>query len=729
MLHRLCLHLRRFLAASIVLFVCSYIYSVPASAQLAAGVLDGTRSVQWQNSAGIPNYSANGTLPSDSWTQCGPTIAAYGSSSAYATPGTIVNALNHTGAGYQGCGPNTYVLLGAGKFYLNGGISVTGANQDELRGSGPTLTKLYFSNGSTCVGGAASCLVSFQSADSTYGGGVSNGYSWTGGYAQGANTITLSSGANIVANSTIVVLNQCDTGYSGSPCNGSARDNGNLFNCSDAYNPGNGTGCSFNASNAGLAPPHRFQTEMVEVTACTPACGSSGTTTLTITPGLEHPNWSSSQTPQAYLIQPSRYVGLRDLSIDGTATTLANATHGTAFFNAAYYWQRNVVITNAARTGTYLWQVIHGDVSSNYIYDPGQNNVQNDPAGINFTGSNNLIANNIIQDAHTCIFGNGPAAGNVIAYNFNLNTYTGDSFLFGCIWDGHSNGADYNLFEGNVAPQALQDQTHGTHLMETWYRNFFTGWESCANGNCGSNAAKNNDVIAFAALSYNRYDNLVANVLGTPGVTTLGYQSSGSGYVTGGVNGYAYIIGSGNNNAPPEVAGGPIPLDPLVGSTMLRWGNWDAFNGTTEWNAAEVPSGISLYPNPAVTACTSASCPKSFYFGSRPGWWSSAIPFPAIGPDVAGGNVGQCSGKLNTPGQYAGLPAVASSQCAGSALSPAWGGHVNAIPAMACYLNTMAGPPDGTGAALAFDANVCYGGAPAAPQAPGTPQSLQGTAK
>ena len=721
----------RHVALLIVSVLSSMSIVASGQSQTWSGVLSSSRAADWQSDAGIPGYSSAGSLPSDKWTQCGPTIAPYGSSGSYASPSTIVNAVKHTATGYTGCAANTYVLLGPGNFYLNGGISITGVSNDELRGSGPTQTKLYFNSGSTCVGGAASCLVSFQSSDSTYGGGVSAGYNWTSGYAQGGTSITLSSGANITANSTILALNQCDTGYSGSTCAGSAVDNGNYFNCSDAYNTSNGTGCSFNASNGGLAPPHRFQTEMVEVTGCSPACGSSGTTTVTISPGLQHPNWSASQTPQAYLIQPSRYVGIRNLSIDGGASSLSNGMHGTAFFNTAYYWQRNVVVTNAPRTGTYLWQVIHGDVSSNYIYNAGQNNVQNDPAGINFTGSNNLIANNIIEDAHTCIFGNGPANGNVIAYNFNLNTFTGDNFLFGCIWDGHSNGADYNLFEGNVAPQAIQDQTHGTHLMETWYRNFFTGWESCANGNCGSDTAKTNDIVALAALSYNRYDNIIANVLGTPGVTTSGYESSTSGYVTGGASGYAYIVGSGNSNAAPEVVGGPIPLDPVVAKTMMRWGNWDAYNASTQWNTAEVPSGISVYPNSVPSSsCTSGSpCPASFYFSGRPSWWSSSIPFPAIGPDVSGGNVGQCSGKQNTPGQYAGLPAIASSQCTGTTLESAWAGHVNAIPAMVCYLNLMKGPPDGTGPALSFDANTCYGGSSPVASAPGDPTGLSGVAK
>lgn len=715
----------------VTFFVASVLLSMSiiagAQSQSWSGVLSSSRAVDWQDYSGIPGYSNKGALPSDNWTQCGATIAAYGSSGSYASPSTIINALKHSASGYN-CGANTYVMLGRGDFYLNSSIRNVGVSNDELRGSGPTQTRLHFSSSSACQGGNGGCLIGFESADNSYPSATTNAYDWTSGYAQGTTSITLSSGANIKANSTMIILDQCDTGYSGSPCGGAAVDNGYFFNCGDAYNASNKTGCSFNAANGGAARPHRFQSEIVQATSCSPSCGGSGQTTVTITPPLQHPNWAAGSKPQAWLIQPAQYVGVRDLSVDGAST---QATAGLSFYNDAFYWARNVAVLNTKSIGIYAPEDAHGDISSNYVYNPGQGNVGNDPSAINYTGSNNLIANNIVHNAHTCIFGNGPVNGNVIAYNYSVNTFTGDGFLFGCIWDGHSNGADYNLFEGNVAPQVMQDQTHGTHLMETWYRNFLTGWESCANGNCGSNTAKINDVVAVEATSYNRYNNLIGNVLGTPGVTTAGYQSSTNEYVTSGTTGYAYVVGSGNQTSPPNTVGGPISLDPGVAKTTMRWGNWDAYNGATQWDSAEVPSGIPVYSNSVPsTTCTSGSpCPASFYFSGRPSWWSSSIPFPAVGPDVSGGNVGQCSGKQNTPGEFAGLPVVASAQCAGATLASAWAGHVNAIPAMACYLNSMKGPPDGTGPALSFDANACYGGSSPVATAPANPTGLTGVVK
>ena len=51
-----------------------------------------------------------------------------------------------------------------------------------------------------------------------------------------------------MANHTMLVLDQCDDGYTGDPCSGSAVDNGNYFNCQDKYSPAGSVGCSENGS-------------------------------------------------------------------------------------------------------------------------------------------------------------------------------------------------------------------------------------------------------------------------------------------------------------------------------------------------------------------------------------------------------------------------------------------------------------------------------------------------
>jgi hypothetical protein len=110
---------------------------------------------------------------------------------------------------------------------------------------------------------------------------------------------------------------------------------------------------------------------------------------------------------------------------------------------------------------------------------------------------------------------------------------------------------------------------------------------------------------------------------------------------------------------------------------MMRWGNYDTVHAAAQWNASEVPSSLGTFGN-AVPA--SQALPNSFYLSARPAWWT-ATPWPAIGPDVAGG------------------------------ADPT--GHAYKIPAHACFDNTSK-----TAGILNFNAVNCYpdAAAPAAPR-------------
>jgi hypothetical protein len=539
---------------------------------------------------------------------------------------------------------------------------------------------------------------------------------------------------------TVIILDQCDTGYTGSPCNGpngtdsgasgqsSAIDNGNLFECEDHYHPANPPsktytdGCSYTGSIGALAQrPERTEIEQHIVTGCTPSCGGSGTTTLTITPGLVHQNWASSQTPQLWTWAKDSYVGISNLAISGASFSYGSLTWGIEITGYAYPWVRGVSLDSFANQslGTYLGNFA-AQIESNYVYNSGQG-PSNDSSGYNLVGGFNKIVNNICQKGLICFIGNGPSAGSVYGYNFAVLGNTGNGYVQEH-FRHHSGGFDYNLYEGNIANGFLFDQAHGTALVNTFYRNFFRGWEPCGNGQCGTGTTqKDSQITPFdGPISNHRYENAVANVLGTQTIHTQAYQilnSSSwnfSNFST--FTGVIYNIGAGNINQPPQY-GGPIPADNVVSQTFYRWGNCDAFNGFTncQWNTGEVPTsppgGVLAQTVPTGSSpgnCTSAaSCPASFIYTSRPSWWPSSTPFPLIGPDVTSGNVGACGGTLNATGQYYQVAATSFTQCAGQGLNTAWGGHINANPAMACALK-LGMPPDGTGPILAFDAGTCY---------------------
>jgi hypothetical protein len=131
-----------------------------------------------------------------------------------------------------------------------------------------------------------------------------------------------------------------------------------------------------------------------------------------------------------------------------------------------------------------------------------------------------------------------------------------------------------------------------------------------------------------------------------------------------------YNIGSGDTEGSVT-----IPDDPLVKTTLLRWGNFDVATNAAHFAASDVPSAITPLGN-AVPA--SQTLPASFYLADSPGFWPASKAWPAIGPDITGGNLAGLSG------------------------------HAFSTPAEDCYSNVMNGPADGSGSPLTFNAAACY---------------------
>lgn len=673
-------------------FILLLIYPAAVNAQLWNGVISPSRAADWSQ-VGIP-----GGLPDTNWTQCGSTIAAYSGSAS-----TINSALSSC------AGQSKYVLLGPGSFNLTSSISFPSAGHVVLRGSGATQT--FINAPASGVGGCqlGTSMICIQSSDQTYTSQPPPTITaWTAGYTQGSNQITLASTSGIrPSNPTVLVLEQCETGYSATSataaCTGAARDNGQLFVCADLYNASGPTGCSNNGP--GNENAHRGQTEYTVATAV-------NGNVVTIANPLRYPNWSTGQTPRVWFFQPIVQVGVENLSIDNTAN---GANDLVQFFNAYQWWVSGCRFSNWARWAVEAFQVTNGIVKDSYWY----HSTGSDSYGIRFEiGSNNLIQNNIITQTFAPVVFDGASSGNVVAYNYIMNDNYSSDYMRGSTFEHDVNA--YDLYEGNAVNQILNDGNHGTANMMTRFRNFALGWDSCGNGQCGSSAFKDSSTTAIYSASYGRYENNIANVVGMPGYHT-GYK---------GTNANSDVFTLGQLNAAPN--------DPLVSATALMWGNYDVITATVRWcgnssntgwgstcaSTTEVPTSASTYPNavPAKgdTTAGQPALPPSFYLSSKPAWFGS-LPWPAIGPDVTGGNIGICSGVLNTIGKFSGLPATSGLQCLLTSLTtPAWGGHVNTNPAMNCYLNVMGGRPDGTGSILAFDPKACYGGSsvstgPAAP--------------
>ena len=607
-------------------------------AQAWSGVITAPRAIDWSTAGVI------GGIPSSSWTQCGATVAG-GTSGSPTSTATIQAAIT-------ACTANHYVQLGAGYFSTfcssKNSVAIRGLGADQTFITGAGSNCQYYTAMVTLTSGS---LVSYMSPSTTY--------NWTGGLSKGSATLTISGTAGITPNSTLIMLDQCDDGFTTTSCTGSIADTGNYFVCSN--HP-----CISSSEDQSVA----YRTNRAEEQIVMPTAAGGGTITIP-SPGVESPQWRSAQSPQAWIIGTAlQFSGLENLSID----TTASGAEGINLDGCYNCWVSGVrILIPASKTAIHLVQVAHSTIQNNYYY--GSTGAQ-DAYGIYLLNtSDNLIINNISHQDRGPIVFNAPASGDVVAYNFAVGNQPGSGWW--SYWH-HNAGIAYILYEGNVASGVANDDIHGSHNMITQFRNYYFGYNE-SNATKGGSSQVNPDFDG----AFTRYSNVVGNILGnTVSAVQTAYSSTD---VFAPSNTPAiYIIGAGNG----------IPTDTVSATTMFRWGNWDAVtnasrfctDATSPCTGSEVPSGIGTYPN---SVPGSHTLPNSFFLASKPAWWTATIPYPANGPDVSSGTI---SGV---------------------------GGHANMNPAMNCYLNVMGGPANGTGSVLTFNASTCYAAAPP-PPAPGT---------
>jgi len=536
----------------LLILLAVLIFAHITGAQSASGIISSSRSITW-TSAGFPGTA----LPDAAWTQCGSTIAAYGSSGTPASPATINSAL-------AACGSNTYVLLGAGTFYLNGSIVVSQSSGRKsnlvLRGSGSNSTFLIFSG----IGGTGGCYNSSISMEGDcvfVNGGEENVCNWTAGYAVGTTSVTLancgtaSPGFGSLSNlkvGNILIFDQLDEQTdpgtiwncaqegvcAGTIQGGGARVNGpcgssfqGVWSSATAYT----TGQSVSAGSTGTggatygAGGYTFialqnNTNQTPTTFNVPvywaACQRSqqqgvtvqtvNTTTgvVTFTPGLYMPNWRSGQQPQAYFATNNiSNVGLENLSFN---TSSSGDTSSVDILACEGCWVSGVRGQFANRSHVRFQFSAHSVLKNSYFFANQTGGSVSYGAEIN-DGWDNVIENNIFQQITdsdpSCT---GSCSGNVIDYNFDVdNAYVTNYYIVPPFFQ-HAAGDSYNLWEGNIGPGYSADAIHGTHYFETAYRNVLPGWQS----KCFGPTDCRSQTIPFQEFAGSRYFNFVGNVVG-----------------------------------------------------------------------------------------------------------------------------------------------------------------------------------------------------------------------
>lgn len=558
---------------------------------------------------------------------------------------TVCATLNPGATGAQitaaiaSCPSGQVVFLNAGIYNLSGGITFNNKSNVTLRGAGANQTFLVFSSANTCHGTSADiCL---DSSDTNWRGGPSNAATWTAGYAKGTTVITLSSTTNLAVG-TPLTLDQLDD----------TSDNGDIYVCETG-------GCGIDNYSGGQRLD-RAQQQLVLVTAIN---GNQ----VTISPGLYMPNWRSSQSPGAWWpTSPIRNSGVENLSMDHT---VAAPSSGIQFFNGVNCWAKGVRSIHPNRAHILSLQSARLIIRDSYFFGSGG---ASQSYGIEiYPSSDTLIENNIFQTVTAPRVMNASCSGCVIAYNYSIN----DLYTASAGWLNHSDfmhagGVDFVLLEGNVGVGMYSDSFHGTHHFITAFRNRYNGWE----------VGKTSQTSPAILYPYSRFYNLIGNVLGDVSRPQTNYQVTAVG--GGAISVSIYDLGTDGDAAaiPPD--------DSNVLRTVMRWGNYDIVSAANRFVSSEVPSGITNFANPVPPDQT---LPASFYLSAKPGWWPAGKPWPAIGPDVTGGNI------------------------------PNVGGHAHTIPAQDCYATMMLGPADGTGSVLSFNASSCY---PSTPR-PAAPTNLR----
>lgn len=579
--------------------------------------------------------------------------------SAGATSAQIETAIS-------GCTAGQTVFLNAGTYNLADGITWGAKSNVTLRGNGANSTFLIFADDDGCHGSRSD--ICMDSNDTNWKGGVSNSASWTAGYTQGATTITLSSVANLKVGYPIM-LDQLDDDVA--PCDdGSivvAEDN---TACASATSPGSVGPFSLEANGGGNQRSGRQQEQIVVVASCdgnsTAGHACSSGTNLTITPGLYMPNWRTGKTPQAWwATTPIQGAGIENLSLDHTAS--GSSSVGIEMFNCVGCYVKGVRSIDSGRAHFRLEYSTKATIRDSYFFLT-QSSVSQSYGFECYGGSDSLVENNIFQAIAAPEMINGNCDGTVVGYNFSINNYyTGSSQYNASANNQHTAGIDFLLFEGNYGNAVYGDVFHGTHHFVTYVRNRWTGpqpkcWVSGATYATATFGACTSNLGPVQLQSFTRFMNFVGNVVGTTGTNTT-------------YNG-VWDLGFGNSS------GVTVPSDANVALTLARYGNCDSATGfgSCVFNSAEIPSGLTGTQAPwKVNVPGTTTIRSSFYLSSTPSFFTArSVPYPAIGPDVTGGNE---SGT---------------------------GGHANVIPARDCFLNVMSGASDGTSAVLAFNAASCY---------------------
>jgi hypothetical protein len=543
--------------------------------------------------------------------------SSYGNGSSDAS-GAINSALSS-------CPSGQVVLLGSGTFQVANAIHIP--SNVTLRGSGPQSTILNMTGKGMGI---------LMGGNTPQYGSISGSSSVpiSSGYTKGSSSIALSGSLSGLAPGSLLWLSEVnDSSVPVTPYGGGGY-------CSWCDNGLGGT------RNLG---------QVVRVTSV------SGNSV-----GIDPPmnvSYSSSLKPLAILVTntPTVDAGVENLQVYDNNSGL---TSNFAFEGTYNCWLNNVESNFSDADHVEIDFSTHDTVADSYFHDSFRHTsgISDSELALRFFSSANLVQNNVFRRLHGSVILEWGASGNVTAYNYfdgNFDSGSTNVTIYPIAF--HGAHPEYNLFEGNVASMVNDDGIWGSSSDETYFRNWFIGTTlicspinntrgtiSCSpvgiQGGSGVKAWWANQANRPIDLSYlSTADNMAGNVVGSSQLLSLmnmtkmlvwsqgvsrAYEGMAYGYSLGfggggaGDSGTFSKCGTSGYPAAPWCSDNSQPY-----TTGIIQGDYSYADGSTNWGYGGYKDADS----------SDHTLPSSMYLGSKPAFFGPTA-FPAIGPDVTGGN-------------------------------------------------------------------------------------------
>jgi hypothetical protein len=306
-----------------------------------------------------------------------------------------------------------------------------------------------------------------------------------------------------------------------------------------------------------------------------------------------------------------RNAGVEDLKLHGGE---GGDSGGNLYFElAAYSWAARVESQWSLGASVRLLRSFRCTIRDSYFHETPDPNPGGAGYGISVdtASADNLIENNISWAFNKVILFRASGGGNVVGYNYFEDGYGAGYKTIPEVGlnASHMTTPHYELFEGNEAFNFGADSRWGNSIYITYFRNHSTGLRR----SLGGLGLSDQDARKFVEISARHYwYNFVGNVIGQPGMSP---NPGGTSFTYEDLPPFSDdpVAMWRNGSADQFSPGLPSGIDPLVGATMIRDGNFDYATNAVHWD------------NPAQTI------PDSLYLTSKPAFFGSST-WPWVDP-------------------------------------------------------------------------------------------------